>query len=105
MVDLDGFGGVRAADEVDGHPAVRVEECATLGVAGAAAHDEVLQIAAQDVVASIATVAAELDVDIVAPGLPELIALEVRGAVPAADLELFELLAGKVVAVRRRRLV
>ena len=94
VVDLDGIGGIRTAGEVDAHPAVGVDECATLGVAGAAAHDEVLQIAAQDVVAGVAAVVAELDVDVIAPGLAELRALEVRGAVPAANLELFELLAG-----------
>jgi len=48
---------------------------------------------------------AELDVDIIAPGLTELIALEVRGTVPTAYLELFELLTGEVVARCRCRLV
>ena len=96
MVDFDGFGCVGTADEVDGHAAVRVDEGATLGVAGAAANDEVLQIAAQDVIAGVAAVVAELDVDVIAPGLTELIALEVRGAVPAAYLKLFESLARDV---------
>ena len=93
MVDLDGVGCIGAADEVDRHAAVRVNEGATLGVAGAAAYDEVLQIAAQDVIAGVAAVAAELDVDVVTPGFSKLIPLEVRGAIPAAYLKLFKSLA------------
>ena len=41
------------------------------------------EVAAQDVITGVAAVVAELDVDVIAPGLTELVALEVRGAVPA----------------------
>ena len=100
MVDLHGVGRLGAADELDGLPAVGVDERATLRVAGAAAHHEVLQIAPQDVIAGVAAVVSELDVDIVAPGLAELVALEIGGAVPAADLQAAELLAGTVESGR-----
>ena len=64
---------------------VRVVQHAGLRVAGAGAHHQVGEVAAQDVVAGVAPVVPELDVDVVAPRLAEPVAGEVGVAVPALD--------------------
>ena len=83
MVDLDGVGGVGATNKADRRVGVVVMQDPALCVAGAGPHDQVGEVTTQDVVAGVAAVAAELDVDVVAPGLTEPVTREVGLAVPA----------------------
>ena len=76
---------VGPAGERDRLARVRVVEHAALRVAGAWPHDEIGEVSAQDVVAGVAAVVAELDVHVVAPRLTEPVAGEVGVAVPALD--------------------
>ena len=75
----------------------------TLREAGSGPHLQVGQIAAQDVVAGVATVVAERDVDVVAPRLTEPESLEVADPVPAVDGQCLHLPAGRVVVRGGRR--
>jgi hypothetical protein len=103
MVDLHGRGGVGAANEVDGHPGVGVMQDAALREAGTGPHLQIDQIAAQDVVAGVATVVPELDVDVVTPRLTEPEPLEVAYPVPAVDGQRLHLMASRVVTRGRCR--
>ena len=88
MVDLHRVGRLGPADERDRLAAVRVVQRAALGEAGAGPHDQLGEVAAQDVVAGVASVVAELDVDVVAPGLAEPVSGEVGAAIPPLDGQL-----------------
>ena len=83
MVDLDGVRRFGAAHEGDRLAGVRVVQHTALRVAGARAHDQFGEVPAQDVVAGVAAVAAELDVDVVTPRIAEPVASEVGVAIPA----------------------
>ena len=85
VVDLHDVRRGRSSGERDRLARVRVVEHAALRVAGAGSHDEIGEVSAQDVVAGVAAVVAELDVHVVAPRLTEPVAGEVGDAVPALD--------------------
>ncbi len=97
MVDLDGVRGFGAAREGDRLAGVGVVQHAALRVAGARAHDQFGEVPAQDVVAGVAAVVAELDVDVVTPRLTEPVAGEVGVAVPALDRQPVQRLASGVI--------
>ena len=80
----------------DGLPGVQVVQHAALGVAGAGSHEQVGQVTTQYVVAGVATVVAELDVDVVAPGFAEAVPREVGLAVPALHRQPPQLRPGPV---------
>jgi hypothetical protein len=65
--------------------------------AGSRAHSQIDEVPAQDVVAGVAAVVAELDVDVVTPGLAESGAVEVLRTIPALDAQVLELSPGGVV--------
>jgi hypothetical protein len=85
MIDLDRLRGVRAANERDRLTGVTIDQDTALRVAGARPDDQLREVAAQDVVTGIATVVAELDVDVVAPRFAEAVAGEVGLPIPALD--------------------
>jgi hypothetical protein len=85
VIDLDRLGGLGAADEGDGLAGVRVDQDTALGIASDRPDQQLGEITSQDVVAGVAAVVAELDVDVVAPAFAEPVPRKVGHPVPSLD--------------------
>jgi hypothetical protein len=100
VVDLHRIGGLGATDEGDRLTGVRVDQDTALGIASARPQHQFGEVTPQDVVAGIAAVVAELDVDVVAPGFAEPVTGEVGHPVPSLDGKPCQLRPGVVVVGR-----